>query len=287
VRFPLLSFSRRVLGSFRRNQGLLLAGAVAYYTLLSLVPLLIVLLVALSHFVERQRLLDALTTNLDFLVPGQTRTILAQVESFRENRQVIGVVGLGGLLFFSAMAFGVLENAVAMIFHHRVKVGSKVRHFLVSAVMPYLFVMALAAGLLLVTLITGGLEAVGRRSVHVAGHVWSLAPLTRALVYALGMAGSILLLTALYMIMPVGRLAFRRALMGALAATILWEGVRRLLFWYFTHLSIVNVVYGSVATTVIFLLTLEAGSVIFLLGAQVIAELEAKTTDGATAAPQA
>ena len=80
------------------------------------------------------------------------------------------------------------------------------------------------------------------------------------------------------MIMPVGRVAFRRALLGALAATGLWEVVRRILLWYFAHLSMVNVIYGSVATTVIFLLTLEVASVIFLLGAQVIAELETTAT---------
>ena len=34
---------------FRANQGVLLAGAVAYYTLLSLIPLLILILKALSH----------------------------------------------------------------------------------------------------------------------------------------------------------------------------------------------------------------------------------------------
>src|SRR5213596_415888 len=113
MNFPLLSFSRRVLGSFRRIQGLLLAGAVAYYALLSLVPLLILLLVALSHFIDRRRLLEALSINLKLLVAGQTEAITAQVESFLANREVIGVVGLGALLFFSAMAFSVLENAVA------------------------------------------------------------------------------------------------------------------------------------------------------------------------------
>ena len=50
-------FLARVLIGFRANQGLLLSGAVAYYTLLSIVPLFTVLLVALSHIVDEQRLL--------------------------------------------------------------------------------------------------------------------------------------------------------------------------------------------------------------------------------------
>ncbi|MBW2585301.1 MAG: ribonuclease R, partial [Deltaproteobacteria bacterium] len=40
-------FLLRVLTGFRRNQGLLLAGAVAYYTLLSVIPMLALILVGL------------------------------------------------------------------------------------------------------------------------------------------------------------------------------------------------------------------------------------------------
>ena len=49
VKHP-LAFALRVIQSFRANQGLLLAGAIAYYTLLSMVPLLILMVIALSHF---------------------------------------------------------------------------------------------------------------------------------------------------------------------------------------------------------------------------------------------
>ena len=49
------SFALRTLKAFRANQGLLLAGAVAYYALLSIVPLLILSVIALSHFIARTR----------------------------------------------------------------------------------------------------------------------------------------------------------------------------------------------------------------------------------------
>jgi uncharacterized BrkB/YihY/UPF0761 family membrane protein len=44
----LVAFALRAIKGFRANQGFLLAGAVAYYSLLSLIPLLILVLVALS-----------------------------------------------------------------------------------------------------------------------------------------------------------------------------------------------------------------------------------------------
>ena len=51
------AFTLAVLKGFRANQGVLLAGAVAYYTLLSLVPLLILALMALSHLFSEDQLL--------------------------------------------------------------------------------------------------------------------------------------------------------------------------------------------------------------------------------------
>ena len=48
----LFDFGKRVVSGFQRSQGFLLAGAVAYYTLLAIVPLFVVLLVGLSHVVD-------------------------------------------------------------------------------------------------------------------------------------------------------------------------------------------------------------------------------------------
>jgi len=264
--------ARRLLGHFRQNQGLLLSGAVAYYTLLSLVPLFAVLLVALSHFIDQQRLVDTLAINLDLVMPGHAATVVDQVTSFLAHREIVGTVGALVLLFFSSIAFSVLENAMGLIFHRRR--ASPKRHFLVSAVIPYLFVMLLGGGLLLVALMSSALEVVGRQSIQVLGHAYSLVRLSRWLLHLLGMTGLALLLTALYMVLPVPRIALRSAAIGAVAATLLWEVVRRVLVWYFATLSMVNVIYGSLATVVIVLLTLEAASLILLLGAQLVAEVD-------------
>ena len=55
-----LWFTIRVLTGFRANQGFLLAGAVAYYTLLSLVPMLALVMILLTQLVELQLLLDTM-----------------------------------------------------------------------------------------------------------------------------------------------------------------------------------------------------------------------------------
>ena len=64
----------------------------------------------------------------------------------------MGWILLATLLFFSSLAFTALENAMSVIFFHRVRIQR--RHFLVSAVLPYLFILFLTVGLVVVTVAT-------------------------------------------------------------------------------------------------------------------------------------
>ncbi len=265
-------FLLRVLKGFAANQGLLLAGAVAYYALLSVVPLLILSVIALSHFIAQRELLETLAIYLEWLMPGQSGAIVQELASFLEHRDVLGWVLLATMLFFSSLAFTVLEKAMSVIFLHRVVVRR--RHFLVSALLPYCYILSLGFGLLIVTLVAGSLQALGQESFRLLGRDWSLQGLSGVLLYLLGLAGEIFLLTSVYMVMPVGRLSWRHALIGGATAALLWELTRHLLVWYFGTLSQVNIVYGSLTTAIVVLLTLEIAAGLLLLGAQVISEYE-------------
>jgi hypothetical protein len=65
------TFALKVLKAFRANQGYLLAGAIAYNALLSIVPLLILILVVLTRFVDQAELLATLGRYLEVVVPGR------------------------------------------------------------------------------------------------------------------------------------------------------------------------------------------------------------------------
>ncbi len=266
------AFALRVLKAFRANQGLLLAGAVAYYALLSIVPMLILLIIALSHVIDQAELLATLGRYLEWLVPGQSRSLINELAQFMNHRDVIGWVLLATMVFFSSLAFTVLENAMSVIFHHRVAIRR--RRFLVSALLPYLAILSLGLGLLLMTLVSGGLQAIGDESIDFLGRSWSLSGVSGVLLYLLGLLGEIAVLTAIYLVMPVGRLSVRHALVGAVTAAMLWEVTRHVLVWYFTTLSQVTKVYGSLTTAIVVLLSLELAATLLLLGAQVISEYE-------------
>lgn len=261
---------------FRANQGLLLAGAVAYYALLSIVPLLILMLIGLSHIADPVELLETLERYLEWLLPGQSHALVTELARFLNNRGVIGWVLAITMIFFSSLAFTVLENAMSVIFVHRVAIRR--RHFLVSAILPYCYILVLSVGLLIVTVVAGGLQTIGERHLEVLGHDWSLDRLSGTLLYLLGFIGEILLLTSIYLVMPVGRLSVRHALVGAIFAAVLWEISRHVLVWYFSTLSQVGRVYGSLTTAIVVLLSLEIAATLLLFGAQIIADFERSAT---------
>ncbi len=270
-----------VLKGFRDSQGLLLAGAVAYYTLLSIIPMFALLLIVLSYFVDPELLLNTASTYLALIAAVRTEVLTEQLGIFLAHWKIIGVLGLALLLFFSSLAFTVLENSMSMIFFHRQL--KRRRHFLVSALIPYVYMLFLAIGLLVVSMMAGWLNQHSQDTITWFDIQVNMTAPTAIALYLMGVFGEVLLLTSIYLVMPVGRLVWSHALIGGIVATLLWELTRHALVWYFNTLSFVSVIYGSFATSIVILLSFEVGAIILLLGAQVIAEYERIDHGGVTA----
>jgi membrane protein len=274
-------FMWRVLKGFKRNQGLLLSGGVAYNSLLSIIPMLALILIGLSKFIDQNVLLEIIIRELELIVPGHAQKIADEVVAFLQYRQFVGIIGIGVMLFFSSMAFSMLENAMSVIFYHRVKTHR--RHFLISAIIPYIYMILMGVGIVIVSIIAGVLDAIEGETLTFLGRSFSFAGASGVGLYLVGIAGLILMLSSLYLVMPLGQITVRHALLGGTTAAILWEITRHVLVWYFEKLSLVSVIYGSFATAVVVLLSIEIASIILLFGAQVIAEFERATEELAQA----
>ncbi|MDN6319073.1 MAG: YihY/virulence factor BrkB family protein [Marinobacter sp.] len=253
----LLRFAYRVLRNFLRNHGVLLAGGVGYNVLVSAVPLLALLAVLLTHVVNEDQLLNVMAVQAQHFAPAHADLLLDAVRAFMESRDIIGIVGLPILLFFSSFAFRMLEDSIAIIFH---RPDNPHRSFWVSAALPYAFILILGAGLLALTLLFSLMNA--------------LYESPGLILYLISFMGVFVLFSAIYKVLPIVRISRRRAVVGGLVAAILWEATRLLLIYYFLNISFVNVIYGSLATIIVILISLEIASIILLLGAQIIAELE-------------
>jgi YihY family inner membrane protein len=270
--FHPVAFARAVLTNFSANQGLMLAGAVAYYALLSLVPTIILSVLVLSHWIEPRELIGAMRLYLEWLVPSQAAAVLTDVAHFFEQGASFGLVLTGTMLFFSSLTFSILQKAMAQIFAHRH--ATQRRHALVAMLLPYSLVIVVGAMLLVLTVVSVAIRTVSGESISLFGHTWALGGVAGPALYGFGLLAEVAVLTFFYTVLPVGRTRLRHALLGAVVITALWDAIRRTLVWYIATLSKASVVYGSLTTAVVVLFSFELAATLLLLGAQVIAEYE-------------
>ncbi len=267
-----VAFVRQVLRQFQSNQGLLLAGAVAYYALLSIVPLLIIMVMLLSQVIDQAVLFATVERALRYVVPGEAGALMVEFRTFLEHRAQVGWLLVVIMVFFSSLGFKVLENAIFVIFLHRGQMRK--RPLAVSLLLPFGYVSFIGAVLFAGAFIIGDLMAMGGASVELFGESFSLSGFSGVLMYLAGVLGEILVISSIYYVMPVGMLSMRGALVGGVSAGLLWEALRLALAWYLGTISQVNIVYGSLTTSIIVLLSLELAATLLLLGAQVIAVYE-------------
>ena len=233
-------------------------------------PLSILALVVLTQFVEEQQLILTLSTYLDMAVPGYAATLTKQAQAFLEHREVVGIIGFLVMLFFSSAAFSMLENAMSVIFYQQDRIIR--RKFFISVIIPYVYIFVMGFGIVLVSFIVAAIKTLENRHLIILGWSLNLGGTTGVALSLLGIVGEVLILTSIYLVMPVVRVRFRHALIGGLAATVLWEITRRVLIWYYATVSMVNIIYGSISITVVALISIEVVAIILLLGAQVIVE---------------
>lgn len=251
---------------FWANSGILLSAAVAYNTLLSIIPIFALIVLGLSHWFDPRAIEDVVRQFLEIVAPTQIDPILNQLNSFYAQAGVIGLIGAVSLVFFSTLAFSTLENALTIIFV-KGDAGHE-RHPWISLLLPYAFLLMIGFAMMAMTLLISILEAPGA---HGLGNWISDV---RVVTAVLGFIGEVLLFAAIYYVLPPVPVSLKHALVGAVTAAVLWELMRRLMVWYFVNLSTVNIIYGTFATVLVVILSLEVAVTILLFGAQVIREYD-------------
>lgn len=273
--FVLRIFLLGVIKHFFANNGMLLAGGIAYYTLLSIIPALVLILLFLSTLIDQQQLLETLHHYLTLITPATADSLLAQVRHVMKLPQLAGGIGIISVLIFSGLAFRMLNDAMQVIFAHR-HIDKK-RHTLLNLAIPYLYVFAIAFSIGLIVTADAAYAALKNSALlqHLPVHIDT----DKLVSFGLGLSSETLLFMSFYLVMPVGKTPWKLALLGGFSAALLWELTRQMLTLWYSNVSNVNMIYGTFASVVLLLLMIEAGAVILLLGAQVIADYESFVSD--------
>jgi membrane protein len=251
---------------FYHSNNLTHASSIAYFSLLSFFPFLMLVAsllgMATANDDDRAR---ALGVVLEYF-PRQFEFVTAQLDAIRRSRIPLGLVSALVLVWGSLGFFGAITTAVNHAWG--VERGpSYVKHKLVS------FVMLAAAGLLMfVALFLVSAQGVVRAS-------WFSAAIDRtpALLWLGGLAsrwastGMLVAVVGLvFYFVPNTRVRFRDVWLGALVTGLLWHLALIGFSWYVRDLSRFSI-HGSIAAVVVFLLWVYVSSVILLYGVEVTA----------------
>lgn len=262
-------FAAHVLRTFAKNGGIDLAGAVAYNSLLSIIPLFLVVTAVFGQFVDREEFIEVVLREVGHVAPASMAApVTDALQALLEAPYEGGVLGALSLVFFSTLAFRTLQHALDVIFAHR-RDGADPRTLIGSMLLSLGYVFAIGLTSLVHSLLVVRFD---RFSSAI-----SRVPRWAGLFGTCGMA---LVLASMYLVMPSRRGNWRAALIGGAVAAALWEGVQWLMVWYFENVSAVNLAYGSMAAVVVVLFSFELAAGIMLLGAQLAAEIEKRWKAG-------
>jgi membrane protein len=243
------------------------AAAIAYYGLLSLFPFLLLLLSVLGSLTADPDDRDAVVRYLFRYFPRQFDFIVSQVDAFRARTLQLGVGGLLALTWASLGVFNAVSSAVNYSWGVERK-RSFLKHRLVSFVM-----MASAGAIFVVALLL--LSAVQLAETQWFWKVFEGFSFIRSLQgFALRYAATGLLIGCVALVfyfIPNTRVRFRDVWPGAIVTGLLWEGALNAFSWYARDLASWNLVHGSIAAVVIFLLWVYVCAAVLLFGVEMTA----------------
>ena len=256
----------RGVGELYNSDGLTHAAAVAYYALLSLFPILLLALLILGEVTADPAERDAVVRFVFRYFPRQFDFITGQLDAFKVQPVSFGVAGTVALIWASLGVF----NAVTSAVNHAWGVERR-RSFLRHRLVSFLMLLS-AGGVLLIGLILASMVKLAETRLGETFHR------SAALVWLSGVtahyAATVLLIACVALVfyfVPNTRVRFREVWPGAVVVGLLWRAALSLFSWYARDLASWNVIHGSIAAVVIFLLWIYVSAVILLYGVEMTA----------------
>ena len=219
---------RQLVHKFFTDRGTHLAAMVAYFALLSFVPL-VFLALSLFGLAHRAQASDFFIKELKHAFPGTSLdSIITLVRRVQNNAAALGIIGGIGLLWSSLSFFSALESAFNIIYglpNRRFLAGKGIAAALMAAVLTTLFVSLV----------------VGAFGVSVLKHHLRFAD-SAAVAYILSFgasfAGVFIFLLVIYTWLPNTEVTWREALPGAIAGAVFLEASFLALPFFVRHASV-------------------------------------------------
>ncbi|MBI5100824.1 MAG: YihY/virulence factor BrkB family protein [Nitrospirae bacterium] len=252
---------------FFRDDGLTLAAAMSYFTMMTIVPFSLFLITFFGHLLGNY--------------PEFYKFFMERIASFfpsaagEISRDLVKLISLKGLGKFSLLLYGLLSFQVFASLENSMNVIFKIkkrRHMFLSVMISLLVVtliivvivvsFAAASVIPLITALKDFLP--GIRISRVAAFI---------IRFVIPFAMLLVTLTSIYYILPRTRIKFADAFSGALFTTAFFEVAKHLFTWYVVSVVGLGMIYGPLTAFIVFLLWMFYSSSLVLIGAEMVHNL--------------
>ncbi len=260
-------FTKQTWRGYTRNNCSQMAAAISYYTLFSIIPLLILAVSILGFvIVDDSRRAEVVDGILDALPLTQTEgrdVVTDALDTVQRSRAPLALLSLGVALWSGSAMFGSVRNALNVVWRLE-----EPRPFFRAKLIDLAQIGVLGALLLASLTLTAVLRIARELSADFIGPLANASPLWELPPILVPALLTFAVFTLLYHIVPAAHPSWRNIVPGALLATILFEALKNGFAIYVANFNNYDVVYGSLAAALLFLLFVYLASNIFLLGAE-------------------
>lgn len=252
------------------------AAAIAYYSFLSLFPLLLAAVSLSAYFVSPDWAVGkAILLLREFVPEGDAAVQRIIRDAVHAGHPVAGVIAIAVLLILGSRAFGALSRALNIAYEGE-ETGTFLRRILTEIVMmaalAALFVGALFSHYLVLFLWTAAHLLPGEDNL-----VFSVISQT------IRVALSLTIFLLIYRFVPRKRLQWKSIAAGSFVATLLFVAARPLFYGYVQHLANYNLMYGGIAIAVVLLVWSWVAAFITILGGEISSHFQTMVIEGAPA----
>jgi membrane protein len=259
---------RNALASFQQEGGGRGAAGMAYYTMFSLFPLLIVMVTVGSYFVDSSQASSKVTQIVIGVIPVSQSLVERNISRILAIRNSIGLIGLIGLIWSGS-------NAFSMMVHHinRAWPESEQRSFFEKRLFGVAILIIVIVLLFLMMLSSTVLNVIVKyqRSIPELDYLFNtwVGGFGAKVIY---WTVPFLFFYSLYRIIPMGRVPIKAAGLSALGITFMWRMASNLFQWYLgSGLARYEIIFGSLSAIVVLMFWIYLSSVILFFGAHLCA----------------
>ncbi|MBG0787733.1 MAG: YihY/virulence factor BrkB family protein [Anaerolineaceae bacterium] len=256
---------------FGKERGPEASASLAYYTFFSIFPMILVIIVIGSYFVDQNVVQNQLLNLLQGVIPGANDLVIGNIERVLQQRGAVTLFALVSLVWSATSMFNIMAKNINRAFPKAI-----VPDFFKGRLMGFFMFLALA---LLVVLAIGMTTVVGLipaimipfngKSLHQT-FLWQIGS------FLLPVSFNTLMFWAMYFWVPQVKVSPKASLIGALVTGATWDMLNNVFTWYLSSgLDQYRLVYGSVGTVVALLFWVYLTGTIMLLGAHLTASIQA------------